>query len=130
MVLVDTSAWIEWLTDSPLAPEIGPHLQRLDDVVVPTIVQYELYKWAARERDDAAALEVVGLTGQGRIEPLDTRLAVAAAEASSQFALPMADAIIYACARSLAVPLVTCDAHFQALAGVEYLEKRAPGTPV
>jgi predicted nucleic acid-binding protein len=129
MVVVDTSAWIEWLTDSPLATEIGPHLERLDDVIVPTIVQYELYKWAARERDDAAALELVGLTGQGRVQPLDTRLADSAAEASAQFGLRMADAIIYACARGLAVPLVTCDAHFEALAGVEYLEKRAPRTP-
>jgi predicted nucleic acid-binding protein len=128
MVLIDTSAWIEWLTDSPLAPDIAPHLQRLDDVVVPTIVQYELYKWAARERDDAAALELVGLTGQGRVQPLDSRLTVSAAEASAQFRLPMADAIVYVCARGLSVPLVTCDAHFETLAGVEYLQKRAPGT--
>jgi predicted nucleic acid-binding protein len=129
MVLVDTSAWIEWLTDSPRAPDVAPHLERLEDVVVPTIVQYELYQWATRERDDAAAIELVGLTGQGRVHAVDTRLAVSAAEASAQFRLPMADAIIYACARQLAVPLVTCDAHFQALAGVEYLEKRASSTP-
>lgn len=129
MVVVDTSAWIEWLTDSPLAARIAPYMERLEDIVVPTLVQYELYKWATRERDDAAANELIGLTAQGQVRPLDTPLAVAAAEASAQFRLPMADAVIYACARALALPLVTCDAHFSELAGVEYLEKRAPSTP-
>jgi predicted nucleic acid-binding protein len=128
MVVVDTSAWIEWLTDAPLAGKIAAYMERLDELVVPAVVQYELYKWAARERDEAAAIELIGLTGQAQIRPLDTPLAAAAAEASAQFALPMADAIIYACARSLGLPLVTCDAHFRELAGVEYLQKRAPRT--
>ncbi len=126
MVVVDTSAWIEWLTDGPLAKRIAAYMDQLDELVVPTLVQYELYKWAVRERDEAAAIELIGLTGQGQVRPLDTTLAVAAAEASAQFSLPMADAIIYACARSLGLPLVTCDAHFSELAGVEYLTKRAP----
>lgn len=128
MVVMDTSAWIEWLTDSPLAARIAPYMERLDDIVVPTLVQYELYKWAARERDDAAAIELIGLTAQGQVRPLDTQLAVSAAEASAQFQLPMADAVIYACARAMALPLVTCDAHFSALAGVEYLQKRPART--
>jgi predicted nucleic acid-binding protein len=127
-VVVDTSAWIEWLTDGPLAKRIAAYMDRLDELVVPTLVQHELYKWAVRERDEAAAIELIGLTAQGQVRPLDTTLAVAAADPSAQFSLPMVDAIIYACARALEMPLATCDAHFRGLAGVEYLTKRASRT--
>ncbi|MCX7892660.1 MAG: type II toxin-antitoxin system VapC family toxin [Burkholderiales bacterium] len=125
MVVVDTSAWVEWLTDSPLAEKVAPYLERLDEVVVPTLVQYELYKWAARERDEAAALTIVGFTAQARVEPLDTTRAIAAAETAVQHRLPMADAIVYACAQAHDARLVTSDAHFQNLPSVEYLGKPA-----
>ena len=123
MVLVDTSAWIEWLTDSPLADRVAPHLQQLSELAVPTLVQYELFKWATRERDEAVALDVVGLSAQGVVIPLDTNLAIAAADASARFKLAMADAIIYATAGSIEATLVTCDAHFEKLPGVEYIAK-------
>jgi len=125
MVVVDTSAWVEWLTDSPLAPKVAPHLARLEEVIVPTLVQYELYKWAARERDEASALTIIGLTAQARVEALDTTRAIAAAEVSSQHRLAMADAIVYACAQAHDARLVTSDAQFQSLPNVEYLAKPA-----
>lgn len=49
MVVVDTSAWIEWLIGSPLAPRIRPLLPPQSEWVVPTIVQLELAKWLSRE---------------------------------------------------------------------------------
>lgn len=125
MIVVDTSAWVEWLTDSPLAAKVAPYLARLDEVIVPTLVQYELYKWAARERDEASALTIVGFTAQARVEPLDTTRAIAAAEASAQHRLAMADAIVLACAQAHDARLVTTDAHFESLPNVDYLAKPA-----
>lgn len=121
MVLVDTSAWIEWLKDSPLAAGIAPHMKRLESILVPAVVQYELYRWALRERGEARALDAIGLTQQGQVVPLDTQLALRAAELAGDLKLAMADAIIYATARSRDVLLLTCDAHFEKLPAVEYI---------
>ena len=49
MVVVDTSAWIEWLIGSATARRIEPYLPPPTDWVVPTIVQLELAKWLTRE---------------------------------------------------------------------------------
>lgn len=55
--LVDTCGWIEWLTDGPAAQRFQPYLANPELVVVPTIVQYELYKWVCRERDEETACD-------------------------------------------------------------------------
>ena len=49
--LVDTSAWIEWLTASPLGKKLGKELPDKPHCIVPTIVQLELSKschWTPR----------------------------------------------------------------------------------
>lgn len=56
--VVDTCGWIEWLTDGVLAAEFEPQLENLSDVCIPTVIQFELYKWVKRERGEARALEV------------------------------------------------------------------------
>jgi len=55
MRVVDTSAWIEWIVGSPLGETLAQQLPRNEQWVVPTIVQYELSRWLARETSDAAA---------------------------------------------------------------------------
>jgi len=47
--VVDTSAWIEWLTDSRHTKKLGAKFPTKDFCVVPTIVQLELSKWLTRE---------------------------------------------------------------------------------
>ena len=118
--LMDTCAWIELATDGPGMAHFAPYFQDLAAIVVPTIVQFELYKWVCRERDEAMALEFIGLSEQGRVVPLDTSLALQAADHAATYRLAMADAMVYATAWAFRVPLVTCDAHFAALPGVEY----------
>lgn len=44
MFLVDTCGWIEWMMDSPLAKAYQPYLKSPDKLIVPTLVQHELYK--------------------------------------------------------------------------------------
>lgn len=128
MVLVDTCGWIEWLTDGPLADAFRPHLAQADALLVPTLIQYELAKWVTRERDETLALEVIGFTQQARVVPLDTSLALSAAALALEHRLAMADAVIYATARSHGATVVTSDAHFEHLFGVTYLRPdTAPG---
>jgi predicted nucleic acid-binding protein len=49
MRLVDTSAWIEYLTGSPLGTALASELPDRAQWLVPTIVQFELAKWLTRE---------------------------------------------------------------------------------
>jgi uncharacterized protein with PIN domain len=49
MRVVDTSAWLEWLSDSPLGRKVGLELPQTEGWIVPTIVQYELARYLARE---------------------------------------------------------------------------------
>lgn len=121
MVLVDTCGWIEWLTEGPLAESFRPHLAATDALLVPTLVQYELAKWVTRERDETLAMEVIGLTQQAQVAPLDTTLALSAAAVALEHRLALADAVVYACARAHGATVVTTDAHFEQLPGVQYL---------
>jgi len=121
--LVDTCGWIEWLVDGPLANHFQPWLRAPEALVVPTVLQFELYKWVKRERDEVMALEVVALTEESEVVPLTSHLALTAADFALVHRLSFADALIYATSQQYGVPLVTCDDHFQGLNGVEYYAK-------
>jgi predicted nucleic acid-binding protein len=125
-VVVDTSAWIEWLIHGragPLGEALARAMPPRERCVVPTIVQLELAKWLHRERGEAMADEVVAYTMKCDVVPLDTRLALMAAELHRTHRLATADAIVYATARHREARLLTCDAHFEGLAGVDLLRK-------
>jgi predicted nucleic acid-binding protein len=123
MVLVDTSAWIEWLIGSPTGDLVFEHLPDQQAWLVPTIVQLELAKWLTRELDEDKADRIVAFTQVCQVVPLDTDIALSAAELCRTQRLATADAIILATARAQNASLVTCDAHFETVPGVIYLAK-------
>ena len=122
-VLLDTCVWIEWFTDSELADNFIQYFEHLDEVVVPAIIQYELYKWVCRERDEATALEIIATTQQCFITLVDTSLALQAADYAKQYGLAMADALIYTTAQQEKATLITIDKHFENIPNVLYLPK-------
>lgn len=122
--LVDTCGWIEWLTDGELAEEFAPSLTQPDNVIVPTSVQFELYKWVKREAGEAKALEVIAATENCRVMPLEGAVALLAADLALEHRLSFADAIIYATARFAGATLVTSDDHFEGLSHVTLHDKR------
>ena len=123
MVLVDTCGWIEWLTDGALADTFRPYLEDTEALMVPTVVQFELYKWLERNCGEQAAMKAVARTTRSRVVDLDTSTALLAAELSRDHRLPFADAVIYACARRYKVEMVTSDDHFEGLAKVTCFSK-------
>jgi len=126
MRLVDTSAWIEWLIGSPTGDAVTTHLPEQSDWLVPTMVQLELAKWLAREVGEDKADQVIAFTQLCQVVPLDTEIALAAAEACRVHKLATADAIVFATARAQDATLITCDAHFEGLPGVTLIEKIKP----
>lgn len=121
--VVDTSAWIEWLTDSAIGKELGKHLQDKAQCIVPTIVQLELSKWMVREVGEDQADQVIAYTTRCVVVPLDTTLALLAADFHREHRLATADAVIYATARHQGARLITCDAHFKDLPDVTLYAK-------
>ncbi|EPX84327.1 putative nucleic acid-binding protein [Rubellimicrobium thermophilum DSM 16684] len=123
MILIDTSAWIEWLIGSPTGEKLSEHLPEQAEWLVPTMVQLELAKWLTREVGEDKADQVIAFTQVCHVVPLDTEIALAAAESCREHKLATADAIIFATARTQGATLLTCDAHFEGLPGVTLIEK-------
>lgn len=123
MKLVDSSGWIEFASNGPLADRYQSHLKNLSQVLTPSIVVYEVYKRLKRDASEAAADAIVAAMGKTRVVPLDDRLALQAAEFSLSLGLPMTDAIVYATAQAHHATVITSDADFKDLAQVVYLKK-------
>ena len=124
MRVVDTSAWVEWLIGSALGKRLAAEFPAQDACVVPTIVQLELSKWLLREADEDRADSVIAHTQTCVVVPLDTDIALLAAELHQRHKLATADAIVYATAQMQGADLLTCDTHFDGLPGVAYFRKR------
>ena len=125
MRVVDTSAWIEWLIGGALGKRVGQEFPAQSEWVVPTIVQLELSKWLLREADESRADSVIAYTRKCVVVPLDTSVALLAADLHYTHRLATADAIVYATAQASGADLLTCDAHFAKLPGCVYFRKRA-----
>ena len=121
--VVDTSAWIEWIAGNWRSAAQLKEMPAREDSIVPTIVQLELAKWAWREAGSGVAERILGFTMLCRIVPLDTKIAVLAAEFSRLHKLATADAIIYATAIDAKADVLTCVARFKGLGSVVYVPK-------
>ena len=121
--VVDTSAWIEWLTDSALGKRLGKQFPEQPLCIVPTIVQLELSKWLVREVGEEQADQVIAYTLKCAVVPMDTAIALLAATLHREHKLATADAIVYATAQQQRAELLTCDAHFEGLPGVVLFSK-------
>jgi predicted nucleic acid-binding protein len=126
-VLIDSCGWIEMAANGPLAREFADHLSQPEAVIVPTLVQYETYRWLCRTTKKANALRAPVLTLPLRVIPLTTGVALLAAELASTQGLAMADAVVLATGVSEAAPVVTCDADLAGIPGVTFLARPKQG---
>jgi toxin FitB len=123
MILVDSSGWLEFFGDGPLADKYERHLAKPDSVITPTVVLHEVYKVIKRERGEEDALVAAAHMAQTRLVALSESLALTAADLGLEHKLAMADSIVYATAQSFGAELVTSDGDFSELPGVTYLPK-------
>lgn len=123
--VVDTSAWVEWLVGSALGKKLAAQFPDRAFWIVPTIVQLELAKWLARECRDDEGDQVIAFTQKCVVVPLDTSIALAAAELHRAHGLATADAIVLATAQARGADLLTCDSHFGRLPAVVCFPKTA-----
>ena len=126
MKILDTCVWIE----ATLATATGKRYERLlhdtEQLIMPTLVCYELRRWALREYGFKHADKLQAGLQAMALAPLDILIALRAADLADIYKLSTADAIIYATALRHNAELVTCDAHFKGLPSVDYTPKIAP----
>ncbi|MBI5640434.1 MAG: type II toxin-antitoxin system VapC family toxin [Nitrospirae bacterium] len=122
MQLVDSSGWIEFFIDGPLADKYARHLKDPASVLTPTVVLFEVYKKIKRERTEEEALSAVALMNRTKVVELTESIALLAADLSIAHSLPMADAIVYATALEAGCRVITSDSHFRQVDRVIFVE--------
>jgi predicted nucleic acid-binding protein len=88
MNVVDSSGWLEFFADGPNAGFFAPAIQRVSELIVPTVSLYEVFKRVLQQRDESQALQAVALMEQGAVVDLTATLALAAAKLSADLKLP------------------------------------------
>ena len=123
MNVVDSSGWLEYFADGTNADFFANAIENIEELIVPAISIYEVFKRVYQQRGEGDALQSVAMMEQGKVVEFDTTLALSAAKISLDLKIPMADSIILATARSYDATLWTQDIDFKGVAGVEYIEK-------
>ena len=124
MNLVDTSGWLEYLADTKNAKNFAEAIENTDELIVSSINIYETYKKVLKERDEDAAIQIIGLMKQSKVFDVTSTIAVKAAKLSSEKDIPMADSIIYITAKENDALVWTQDADLKGLEGVKYFNKK------
>lgn len=124
MNLVDTCGWLEYIADSVNAINFEKAILNIEELIVPTIVIYEVFKKVVNDYDEDKALMIIAHMKLGKVVDFDEATAIYAAKISCEKKLAMADSIIYATAERYGAVVYTQDDHFSKLNNVKYFKKR------
>jgi predicted nucleic acid-binding protein len=123
MNIVDSSGWLEYLGKTDRACLFKEAIEDVNDLLVPSVIVYEVFKKMAKERGETMAVDVFEQMQDGQSAELDEWTAVLAGKISIGENLGMADAIIYAITLLYDATLWTQDADFKDLPNVKYFAK-------
>jgi predicted nucleic acid-binding protein len=124
MNIIDSSLWLEYFADSETGDLISEIIENTDELLVPSIIIYEVFKKLLFERSEDDAIYAVAHMMQGKVIDLNDELSLFAAKTGKDCKLPMADSIIYATNIKYNCVLWTQDKHFMNLDSVNYFEKQ------
>ncbi len=126
MNVVDSSGWLEYFADADNAEFFTEAIEDTENLVVPTLSIYEVFKRVCQQRGEGEALRAVALMQQGATVDLTASLAISAAHLGLREQLPLADSVILATARAYDATLWTQDADFEGIEDVHYVATRPP----
>lgn len=124
MNVVDSSGWLEFVADGPGADFFEEAISNKENLVVPMISVYEVYKRLFQETGKDIALQTIAYMQSCQLVDLDVESAMQAAEFSATNKIPMADSIIYTIAVNHQATLWTQDIDLNGFDGVQYQEKK------
>jgi len=123
MNIVDSSLWVEYFLENDIDQSIIKTIKDADNLLIPVICLYEVYKKFLSISDSEKADTAVGIMQNATVIGINPQLAVLAAQLGKQHKLPMADCIIYATSVLYDAEIYTQDKHFQNLNRVHYFVK-------
>lgn len=121
MNVVDSCGWLEYFAAGANADFFAGPIEQTEELVVPTMSVYEVFKRILQQRSEGDALLAVALMQQGAVSDLTAAIALDAARTSVALSLPMADSVMLASARAFGATLWTQDAHFADIEDVKYV---------
>ncbi|MDR9467143.1 type II toxin-antitoxin system VapC family toxin [Marinospirillum sp.] len=124
MNVVDSSAWLSYFASDGNSAVFAEPIEKLSELLVPSITITEVFKNVLRQRGEEAALIVTAHMEQGRVVPLNSELAKDAAKFGVLHKLPLADSIIFATAQKFSAVVWTQDSDFEGLANVKYISRK------
>ena len=127
MNVIDSSAWLEYFANGPNADAFAEPIESPEDLVVPAITVFEVFRRVAQQRGERAALGYAGVLLRSPVVDVTAELAVEAARLGLRLGLPMADSLVLATARAHGATLWTQDADFDGVDGVRYVPAVRPG---
>ena len=127
MNVVDSSGWIEYLTNSVRADLFAMAIEQRDQLLVPTISLFEVHKILSRSLDAVLVDRCLDVMRLGRVLDLTDARAIAASKAARAHQLALADAAMYSIAQEHGATFWTQDADYDGLPGVRYFAKPTLG---
>ncbi len=124
MIIVDSCGWLEWFTDGALAEQYKEYLASLDNIIMPTIILYEVYKILKREVGEEKALLAAGYMKNATVIPFDDTFALVAADIALKEKLAMSHAIILATSRVHNCRIISSDSDLKNQTNVTYIPKQ------
>jgi predicted nucleic acid-binding protein len=124
MNVVDSSGWLEYFADGPNADFFAPAIEKTNELVVPTVSIFEVFKRMRQQKGNDAALKAVTAMMQAQVIDLDSTLALSAAKLSGDLGIPMADSMILATTRAFNAELWTQNADLKGIEKVRYIKKK------
>ena len=123
MNIVDSSLWVEYFLENDIDLSIIDTIKDADNLYIPVISLYEVYKKFLSIGDSEKADLAVDIMKNAVVIDINPQLAILAAQLGKQNKLPMADSIIYATAVLYDAEIYTQDKHFENLDRVHYFAK-------
>lgn len=123
MNIVDSSAWLEFFCDSINAKNFTKVIEDTNNLLVPTIILYEVFKKTLQDYGENQALQIIAHMKQGRVIDIDLEISLLAAKLSAEIKLPMADSLILATAKKHQATIWTQDKDFEGLKEVKFFQK-------
>ena len=125
MHVVDSSGWMEYLTNSVRADLFAVPIEQRDQLLVPTISLFEVHKILSRSLPADLVNRCLDVMRLGRVLDLTDARAIAAAKAARAHRLAFADAAMYSIAQEHGATFWTQDAAYDGLPGVRYFARAA-----
>jgi toxin FitB len=123
MNVVDSSGWLEYFGVGANADFFAPAIRDTENLLVPSVCIYEVFKRMLAQRGEEDALKAAGFMSLGTTVDLTRDIAIHAAQISTERKLAMADSVMLATAYAYNATLWTQDGDFEGIEGVGYVQK-------